>query len=58
MSCGCKDRAQAIMAASAAVVRGDGQEVVRQIQIVGASARSDLNQLKRAASIRLGLGRG
>lgn len=57
MACGCKDRAQAMIAAAVAVSRGDTAEVSRQVQIFNASARADLSHLKAAASARLGLRR-
>jgi hypothetical protein len=58
MPCGCKDRAQAMIAAAVAVSNGDAAEAARQVTIFNASARQDISQLKRAAATRLGLRRG
>lgn len=58
MPCGCKDRAQAMIAAAVAVANGDAAEAARQVQIFNASARQDFSQLKRAAAVRLGMRRG
>lgn len=58
MSCGCKDRAQAIVAAAIAVSKGDAGELARQADRFASSVRQDLGALKRAAAARMGVRRG